>query len=246
MNLDLMMIRLRKLAAITVRSFYRDAFFRVGVVPAIEHEAVLGGLDFDFVADVGANRGQFSLVCRRMKPRARIAAFEPLPAPAAIYRALFGADPRVRLHECALAPQRGEMTMHVSGRDDSSSLLPISALQSEHFPGTAAVGCANVPVGPMPDFISRDDLGRQNLLKIDVQGFELEVLKSAEPMLSQFRWIYAECSSVPLYEGQALADEVIRWLKARGFDLIGRFNPSRGRDGTLLQADLLFQLRDAA
>ena len=85
----------------------------------------------------------------------------------------------------------------------------------------------------MPDFISRDDLGRQNLLKIDVQGFELEVLKSAEPLLSQFRWIYAECSSVPLYEGQALADEVIQWLKARRFDLIGRFNPSRGRDGTL-------------
>jgi FkbM family methyltransferase len=244
MNLDLLTIRLRKLAAIAVRSFYRDAFLRVGVAPAIEHEAVLGGLGFDFVADVGANRGQFSLVCRRMRPQARIAAFEPLPAPAAVYRALFRGDPRVRLHECALAPQRGKMTMHVSGRDDSSSLLPISALQSENFPGTAAVGSASVPVGPLSDFVGPEDLGRHNLLKIDVQGFELEVLKSAEPLLSQFRWIYAECSSVPLYEGQALADEVIQWLKARRFDLIGRFNPSRGRDGTLLQADLLFQLRD--
>ena len=245
MNLELLTVRLRKLAAIAARSSYRGAFLRHGVAPAIEHEVVLGGLDFDFVADVGANRGQFSLVCRRIRPQARIAAFEPLAGPAAIYRALFGGDSRVRLHECALAPQRGEMTMHVSGREDSSSLLPISALQSENFPGTGAVGCASVPVGPMSDFIAQDDLGRQNLLKIDVQGFELEVLKSAGPLLSQFRWIYAECSSVPLYEGQALADEVIEWLKARRFDLIGRFNPSRGRDGTPLQADLLFQLRDA-
>ena len=170
---------------------------------------------------------------------------EPLPGPAAIYRALFGGDSRVRLHACALAPQRGEMTMHVSGQEDSSSLLPISTLQSENFPGTESVGICRVPVGPMSDFVTQDDLGGQNLLKIDVQGFELEVLKSAEPLLSQFRWVYAECSSVPLYEGQALADEVIQWLGVRRFDLVGRFNPSRGRDGAPLQADLLFRLRDA-
>ena len=78
MNLDLLTIRLRKLAAIAVRWSYRGAFVRHGVAPAIEHEAVLGGLDFDFVADVGANRGQFSLVCRRVRPKARIVAFEPL------------------------------------------------------------------------------------------------------------------------------------------------------------------------
>lgn len=243
MNLDLLTIRLRKLAAIAVRSSYRGAFLRHGVAPAIEHEAVLGGLDFDFVADVGANQGQFSLVCRHVRPRARIVAFEPLPGPAAIYRALFGGDPRARLHACALAPQRGEMTMHVSGREDSSSLLPISTLQSENFPGTQSVGVTSVPVGPMSDFLEAEDLGERNLLKIDVQGFELEVLKSAEALLPRFRWVYAECSSVPLYEGQALEDEVIHWLKVRQFDLIGRFNPSRGRDGTPLQADLLFQIR---
>ena len=245
MNLDILTIRLRKLAAIAVRSSYRGAFLRHGVAPAIEHEAVLRGLDFDFVADVGANRGQFSLVCRHVRPLARILAFEPLPAPAAVYRALFRGDPRVRLHACALASRRGEMTMHVSGREDSSSLLPISDLQSQNFPGTERVGVCRVPVGPLSDFVGPQDLGGQNLLKIDVQGFELEVLKSAESLLPQFRWVYAECSFVPLYEGQALADEVIQWLKTRRFDLIGRFNPSRGRDGTPLQADLLFRLRDA-
>ena len=246
MNLDLLTIRLRKLAAIAVRSSYRGAFLRHGVAPAIEHEAVLRGLDFDFVADVGANRGQFSLVCRHVRPQARIVAFEPLPEPAALYRALFGDDPGVRLHACALAPRRGEMTMHVSGREDSSSLLPISDLQSRNFPGTEGVGVCRVPVGPLSDFVGPQDLGGQNLLKIDVQGFELEVLKSAESLLPQFRWVYAECSFVPLYEGQALADEVIQWLKTRRFDLIGRFNPSRGRDDRPLQADLLFRLRDAA
>jgi FkbM family methyltransferase len=240
LDLDLLTIRLRKLAAIAARPLYRRAFLRHRVAPAIEHEAVLRQLDFDFVADVGANRGQFSLVCRRLRPGAEVVAFEPLPGPAGIYRALFDGDPLVRLHECALAPARGEMVMHISGRDDSSSLLPISELQGRNFPGTEEVGTRRVVTGPLSDFVATDQLTRQSLLKIDVQGFELEVLKSAESLLPRFCWIYAECSFVSLYEGQALADEVIAWLKAHRFELRARLNPTHGRDGALLQADLLF------
>ncbi|HYS46293.1 MAG TPA: FkbM family methyltransferase [Rhizomicrobium sp.] len=241
MNWDLVRIRLRKLLAIIMHRSYRRAFLRHRVAPAIDHAAVLRRLPFDFVADVGANRGQFSLVCRQLRPSAAIIAFEPLAEPAQIYRALFAGDPRVRLHECALARERGEMTMHLSARDDSSSLLPISEAQTANFPGTGAVGVRSVAVGPLSDFVQPSELGSNNLLKIDVQGFELEVLKSAESLLPQFDWIYAECSFVPLYEGQALAPEVIAFLGARDFRLSGRFNPFYGKEGAMLQADLLFE-----
>lgn len=242
MDWGIFRVRARKLAAIAAHPFRYAAFFRHGVVPAIEHSAVLRDLNFDFVVDVGANRGQFSLVCRSLRPAARIVAFEPLAEPARIYRAVFDGDSRVRLHACALAPLRGEMTINVSGRDDSSSLLPISKVQIDNFPGTGKVGARRVMTGPLPDFVQPADLGKANLLKIDVQGFELEVLKSAESLLARFRWIYAECSFVPLYEGQALAGEIIAWLAARGFRLAGQFNPSHARmGGGLLQADLLFE-----
>ena len=131
--------------------------------------------------------------------------------------------------------------MHVSARDDSSSLLPISSAQTENFPGTESVGMRSVPVGPLTDFLAPSGLGSRNLLKIDVQGFELEVLKSAGSLLSYFDWVYAECSFVPLYEGQALADEVAAFLAERGFRLRGRFNQTSGKDGGPLQADLLFE-----
>jgi FkbM family methyltransferase len=241
MNWGLAWLRLRKLTAIALTGNYRRAFLRFGVAPAAEHAAVLRQLPFDFVADVGANRGQFSLLCRQLAPRAAISAFEPLKEAADIYRALFSADGRVRLHVCALAPERGEMTMHLSARDDSSSLLPISSAQTENFPGTESVGVRRVPVGPLTDFLAREELGSRNLLKIDVQGFELEVLKSAGALLPRFDWVYVECSFVPLYEGQALADEVIAFLAGRGFGLRGRFNQAYGKNGGLLQADLLFE-----
>jgi hypothetical protein len=132
--------------------------------------------------------------------------------------------------------------MNVSGHDDSSSLLPISKIQTDNFPGTEAVATRVVTVGPLSDFIQKSQLGTRNLLKIDVQGFELEVLKSAGALLPDFKWIYAECSYVSLYEGQALAGEIVTYLCERGFRLSGQFNPSYARiGGGLLQADLLFE-----
>lgn len=247
MDMALFLIRLRKLAAIVAHPVHYAAFFRHGVAPAVEHERVLRRLDFDCVIDVGANRGQFSLLCRHLNPPARIIAFEPLSEPARVYRRAFAGSQAVQLHEVALAPMRGEMQMHVSGRDDSSSLLPISSLQTENYPGTELVEVRRVPTGPLSDFVTPHDLRTRNLLKIDVQGFELEVLKSAETLLPHFRWVYAECSFVPLYAGQALAGEIIAWLAARGFDLRVRLNPAYARHGgELLQADLLFENRQPA
>ena len=241
-DFDLFGLRLRKLAALALHPYFLRAFLKGGVAPAIEHRAVLKNLPFDFVADVGANRGQFSLLCRHLRPQAPIVAFEPQAGPARIYRAVFANDARTRLVQCALGPERGEIAMNISGQDDASSLLAISQTQIDNFPGTAAVAQETVKLGPLTDFLTPSEMGSHSLLKLDVQGFELEVLKSAGPLLPAFAWIYAECSHVPLYEGQALADEIIGYLKDRGFRLRGRFNPSYARiGGNLLQEDLLFE-----
>ena len=69
--------------ALATDFFFLRAFLRGGVAPAIEHKSVLQRLPFDFVVDVGANRGQFSLICRWLRPAAVIVtAFEPLAEPA--------------------------------------------------------------------------------------------------------------------------------------------------------------------
>jgi FkbM family methyltransferase len=237
-------IKFRKLLAMARHPAYLRAFLRHRVAASIEHDAVLKSLPIGMVVDVGANRGQFSLAVSHWRPWIRIVAFEPLPAPAATYRSLFADNPHVTLHEVALASERGEMEMNISRRDDSSSLLPIADLQTWHFPGTERVAILKVPVAPLEDFLPAEDIGPGALLKIDVQGFELPVLQSAQTLLTRFAWVYAECSYVPLYEGQALADEIIAFLEERGFVLKARFNPSYGRaGGEMLQADLLFEKR---
>jgi len=192
------------------------------------------------VVDIGANRGQFALVARQCQPQARVISFEPLPPAAAKFRAVFADDDRVTLHEVAIGPVPGNATIHVSRRDDSSSLLPITATQVALFPGTEETSIAVVRVAPLHEFVSVDDIQPPAFLKLDVQGYELEALRGCEDLLDRFACVYAECSFVELYAGQALADEVIAWMRERGFKLRGVHNMDYDRGGRAIQADFLF------
>jgi len=232
--------KLSKLLGCLCIPSYRSALVTHGVAAAIEHEPILRALRSRTVVDIGANRGQFALVARRTFPTAIILSVEPLDAPAARFREVFGADPQVLLHECAVGPERKDATIHVSRRDDSSSLLPIAPSQTAVFPGTGTAGTATVRVAPLDEFISAEQIEAPALLKLDVQGYELEALRGCETLLHRFAHVYCECSFVELYEGQALADEVTAWLRERGFALRGVYNMHYDRSGRAIQADFLF------
>jgi FkbM family methyltransferase len=229
-----------KLAAILKLPYYRTTMFRHHVAAGVEHARVLSGLECRTVVDIGANRGQFTLVARRCLPQARVISFEPLPAAAAKFRAVFDGDDRVTLREIAIGPTSGNATIHISRWDDSSSLLPITSTQVALFPGTEEVATAVVRVAPLREFVSAEDIQSPALLKLDVQGFELEALRGCENLLDRFAYVYAECSFVELYAGQVLADEVIAWLRERGFRLRGVHNMDYDRGGRAIQADFLF------
>jgi FkbM family methyltransferase len=234
------LIRMGKLAAILKSPYYRKSMFRHRVAAGVEHAKVLSGFDCRTVVDIGANRGQFALIARQCQPHARVISFEPLSAAAEKFRAVFADDDRVTLHEVAIGPATGNATIHVSKKEDSSSLLPVTATQVALFPGTAEVATKTVRVVPLREFVPASDIESPALLKLDVQGFELEALRGCEDLLDRFAYVYAECSFVELYAGQVLADEVISWLRERWFRLRGVHNMDYDRRGRAIQADFLF------
>ena len=79
------------------------------------------------------------------------------------------------------------------------------------------------------------------LLKIDVQGYELEVLKGCADLLASFKYVLIEGSYVELYEGQALKDEIIQYLDLAGFEFVERQNLMRNKQHEPIQADFFFQ-----
>jgi len=210
----------------------------LGVAPAIEHRPVLARLDCDLILDVGANRGQFSLISRMVKPTIPIVAFEPIQTEAEVFRkALFGKN--VQLHCVALGEHAGEAEIHLSRKADSSSLLPIGEAQSKLFTATDEIGTLKVPVKRLDDFKSEWQEYSRILLKIDVQGFELSVLKGSSETLKNCVYVFVECSEIELYVGQALYRDVADFLNQQGFRLHSRFT-EKVVHGKLIEADYLF------
>jgi len=232
--------RAKKLIDILIRPRLARALLRYGVAASVEHVAALCDLQCRTVVDIGANRGQFTLVASHYYQDAVIFSFEPLQRAAEIFRRVFTSDTSVKLHQVAIGPEAGSATLHVSKHDDSSSLLPITALQNQIFPSTQESGTETIKVGRLEDYISAERIQSPALLKLDVQGFELSALKGCETLLQHFSHVYVECSFMELYQGQALADEVIAWLRERGFALSGVHNMAYDRSGKAVQADFLF------
>ena len=193
--------QLVKLSRLAPSPIYRHGLNH-RVAAAVEHRRALAHLDLRTVVDIGANRGQFSLFAAATFPHATIVAFEPLPGPAEVFRRVFAANPHVALHQVAIGPERRAAPMHVSRRDDSSSLLPIGAAQQAVFPGTGRAGVDTVAVAPLGDHLSADQIAAPALIKLDVQGFELAALEGCAAVLAAVDYIYVECSFIELYRGR--------------------------------------------
>jgi FkbM family methyltransferase len=220
------------------RDYRRGLSMRV--TPAIEHEHELLQLQPATVVDIGANRGQFTLLSRRLYPRARIFAFEPIAHAQSVFLRLFKEDPNVKLYPMALGSKVGAGILHVSKRDDSSSLLPIGIEQVRHFPGTGEVAQLKIEIHRMDDVLRLEDLNVPVLCKIDVQGYELEVIRGMGDLINSIQWMIIEVSLQELYVGQPLFDEVICEMQRLGFRLWQIYDPEVERDGELVQANCLF------
>jgi hypothetical protein len=97
-----------------------------------------------------------------------------------------------------------------------------------------------VPVARLDELLDPAELAGPCLMKIDVQGFEAEVLRGAAGLLPAVDDVLVECSFVELYEGQPLADDLIAWMRDEGYRLRGFYSLMTDDAGSCLQADLLF------
>lgn len=231
--------RARKLAHIARRPGYRAAM-RKRVYPAIEHEAMFAAFRFDTVIDVGANIGQFAVTAHCANPQARIYCFEPLAGCVERLRALAQDYPRITVFDHGLGAQAAQFEINVASNLGSSSILDFTDLQLETYPGVSVVGKETIRVDTLDAVATPAMTEGRTLLKMDVQGFELEVLKGAAATLERIEAVYLEASFVPLYADQPLASDLIVWLDGHGFGLAAVYNVDNGAANAPSQADCLF------
>ena len=215
-----------------IRLLGKPSFLRVywqhRVVASLEHEA-LPDTSYATVVDIGAHTGQFTLLARARYPEAMIHAFEPLPEAAAKFREVFEEDPRVQLHEAAIAPEARQATLYLGRAFDGGSLLPNPRGRRE----------VSVRAAPLADLLAPDEIRPPALLKLDVQGFEYEALAGCRSLLDKFDDVMAELSLVKDRAGQRLASDVISLLRDEGFQFTGMDAIGR-RKGKITSFDGIF------
>lgn len=235
--------KIKKFALLLMKWDFIKCLFIHRVAAGVEHMPILCFQPYGTIVDVGANRGQFSLAASVYCHDAQILAFEPLAQAASRFSDIFKSNNKVHLFIKALGKSESSASkLYISAKDHSSSLLPISELLPSTFPGTHSVGTISVEVSTLDSCLKKYPISKPALLKIDVQGTELDVLRGATGILDKFKYIYIELSFVEFYKDQKLANELIRWLLNRGYQLTAVFNLIYDKHGWPLQGDFMFTM----
>jgi FkbM family methyltransferase len=205
--------------------------------------AVLHAWHINCVIDVGANRGQFALLLRRLGYTGRIVSIEPGAEAFKALEALAATDKDWLALRIALGSKPGKIKLHITSSDSLSSPLPPTAYARIYFPETSqVVRTEEVSMSTLALLFNEFVKGIPNpcvFLKVDTQGYDFEVLKGAEPVLSRISILHIEVAFVPLYNGVPLWHEVISWCESHGFGLYGLFPVLRDPKGHLVEADVI-------
>jgi len=194
------------------------------------------------VVDVGANAGQYGTQLRADGYPCRVLSVEPLETAFRHLARCAAEDPLWDCVQCGLGAQDGEAMLSVSANGYSSSMLPILDSHVDAAPASRYEGVQRTAVRTLDSVVDEWDEGEGAIgLKLDVQGYESEVLRGASGTLPRVAFLEIELSLVPLYEGQPLFIDMIEYVRDLGFSLVnvdsGFADPRTGR---ALQMDGIF------
>jgi len=184
--------------------------------------ARIAAMNPDVVLDIGANEGQFVGKLRKLGYSGRIISFEPQRKAFMELSRRASASPNWECHQLALGDSSATLNMHVSAFSPSSSLLPIGRLHVELMPQTAEVGTESVSVIRLDEWEGAGSLlGKRIFLKLDVQGYELPVLRGMGGLLRDVNGALVELNFRSLFDGQSRYFEVMSILEGEGLHFAG-------------------------
>jgi FkbM family methyltransferase len=196
---------------------------------------VFSRLGINCVLDVGAHTGGYAKLLRQdVRFKGQIISFEPATQS---FRRLSEArrnDRRWRGYRYALARRPGTAELTVFADSKFSSFLPPSSFgtnrYSDHFEAPATELVEVRALSEVFDDVTRHIEDPRVHLKIDAQGFDMEIIEGAVPILGKIVSMQTEVSMKPIYEGQPVMAETLGRLRELGFEVAGLFPVAKEAD----------------
>jgi FkbM family methyltransferase len=210
------------------------------IVPRSAEKNWIEKLKIETVIDIGSNQGQFIIQCNEIAPGRRYYAFEPISS---CYKQLLENTKNINVtaYNLGLSDQQGEVEINISNNVESSSILPMEDLHKESYPESRFVKKEIVSLARLDEILATDDIKKNILIKMDVQGYEKNVIKGGERILVAASALLIESAFEPFYKEQWLFDDLYTYFNEKGFKFMGftdQFNSPK--TGIPLYADSIF------
>ncbi len=216
--------------------------FAPGPHPLVRRRLLFKTFAIDLVLDVGANEGQFGSQLREMGYGGEIISFEPLASAFEQLSRTAYIDGAWRALPIALGADNSQALLNVAGNSQSSSLLDMLPAHRQASSSSKFTGQQVADVRTLDSLMSQLCPQPRNIcLKIDTQGFEMQVLEGAAQSLPQIATLQLEMSLVPLYRDAPLFADMLAHLTSQGFELVSLESAfTDGATGRQLQLDGMF------
>lgn len=167
------------------------------------------------IIQIGAHHGNEYGVLKNISPN--ILMFEPQKNVYEILCKNINNDPNVIIENFALGSKTGRLTMYTekANAGQSSSLLE-PGLHKTQYPHIEFIDTEEVDVTTLNEYFKNKNFN-YNLITLDVQGFELEVLKGSSEILSKVDYILCEVNRAELYKKCPMVEDIDNFLFLYGF-----------------------------
>jgi FkbM family methyltransferase len=224
------------------RTVARD--LKIGHIDSLELLELLHRSVPKVIYDIGANVGTWTLLAKAVFPEAEVHCFEPLESHWNRFAVLTRGLSRVHLHKVALGAENRMRVINITNFSDASSLL--KPIESCEFQPDIEIASQNeVLIMKLDDYMAQHCLPQPDLMKLDVQGYELEVLRGGPKCLANTEALISEVSFVEYYKEQCSFAELVSFCAMDGFSVTA-FGKSTAIGKALTQADVLFLKRSEA
>lgn len=168
------------------------------------------------ILEAGADTGSDTVEMNKLWPDSIIYAFEPIPVSFLKLVDLTKNYKNIHCFNLALSNKNGKDLMNLSNTLSSSSLLKPKEHLNQH-PEITFEKKIEIDTTTIDQWAIKNKISKIDFMWLDLQGIELEVLKSSESILKNVKVIYTEVSLIENYEGTALYEELKDFLISRGF-----------------------------